>query len=82
MRLTLALILTFLSACADLNDDKAIDRTGGLSTEERDALYEQVTHPRVQISPPPPFIRVMAISHAMALLFAWLQHGQSCRIPV
>jgi len=41
MRLILALILTLVSACADLNPDKAPDRTGGLSPEERKALYDQ-----------------------------------------
>ena len=41
MRLTLALIFILLSACADLNPNKAPDRTGSLSIEERAALYDQ-----------------------------------------
>ena len=41
MRLTLALILTLLSACTDLQPNRATDRTGNLSTDERAALYDQ-----------------------------------------
>ena len=41
MRLTLALILTLLSACTDLQPKRATDRTGNLSTDERAALYDQ-----------------------------------------
>lgn len=41
MRVTLALILAILSACADQNPHKTPDQTGSLSTEEREALYHQ-----------------------------------------
>ncbi|MBX3332257.1 MAG: hypothetical protein KF722_17800 [Nitrospira sp.] len=41
MRLTLALLFTLLSACAHLKSDKPSDRTGSLSTEERETLYQQ-----------------------------------------
>ena len=41
MRLTLALILTLLSACTDLQPNRATDRTGSLSIEERKALHDQ-----------------------------------------
>ncbi len=41
MRLALALLFTLLSACADLKLDKTSDRTGSLSTQEREALYQQ-----------------------------------------
>lgn len=41
MRLALVVIVTLLSACADLNVEKMSSRTGGLSTDERKALYHQ-----------------------------------------
>jgi hypothetical protein len=41
MRLALALIFSLLSACADLKPDQASNRTGSLSTDEREALYLQ-----------------------------------------
>ena len=41
MRFTLALLFILLSACADLKPDKISDPTGNLSTEEREALYQQ-----------------------------------------
>ena len=41
MRLTLALILTLLSACTDLQPNRATDRPRSLSAEERAALYDQ-----------------------------------------
>ena len=41
MRLALVLIVTLLSACADLQPDQASNRIGRLSAEERQALYEQ-----------------------------------------
>ena len=41
LALTLILILTILSACADLNPEKPHDRTDSLSLGERKALYEE-----------------------------------------
>ncbi|CUS37769.1 hypothetical protein [Candidatus Nitrospira nitrificans] len=41
MRLALALLLTLLSACADLKLDQTSDRTGSLSDQEREALQRQ-----------------------------------------
>jgi hypothetical protein len=41
MRLAVILLFTLLSACAGLNLDKTSDRTGSLSTQEREALYQQ-----------------------------------------
>ncbi len=41
MRLALALLFTLLCACADLKLDKTSDRTGSLSTQEREALHRQ-----------------------------------------
>ena len=41
MRLALALLFSLLSACADLTPDKTSDRTGSLSPEAREALYQQ-----------------------------------------
>ena len=41
MRLALARLFAFLSACADLKPGKTSDPAGSLSTEEREALYQQ-----------------------------------------
>lgn len=41
MRLALALILTFLSGCAESRSEEAVDQTGSKWTEERKALYRQ-----------------------------------------
>jgi|GEM_PF-2983311 len=41
MRLAVILILTLLSGCASLKPDQASNRTGSLSTDEREALYQQ-----------------------------------------
>lgn len=41
MRLALVLLFTLLSACADLKPGKTSDPAGSLSTEEREALYQQ-----------------------------------------
>jgi hypothetical protein len=41
MQLALALILTLLSACADLHPHKTSSPTDSSSTEERQAIYEQ-----------------------------------------
>ena len=41
MRLTLALLFTLLSACVDIKLGKTSDPAGSLSTEEREALYQQ-----------------------------------------
>ncbi len=41
MRLALALLLTQLSACADLKPGKTSEPTRSLSTVEREALYRQ-----------------------------------------
>ncbi|MFY4727522.1 hypothetical protein [Nitrospira sp. BLG_2] len=43
MRLVVVLIFTLLSACADLKPDQASDRTGGVSSEKREALYQQAS---------------------------------------
>jgi hypothetical protein len=41
MRLALALLVTLLSACADLKPGKTAGPAGSLSAEEREALYRQ-----------------------------------------
>jgi hypothetical protein len=41
MRLAVILLFTLLSACADLKLDKTSDRTGSLSNQERETLYQQ-----------------------------------------
>ncbi|HEY5931265.1 MAG TPA: hypothetical protein VIT63_00005 [Nitrospira sp.] len=41
MQLALALLVTLLSACADLTPRKASSQTDSFSIEERTALYEQ-----------------------------------------
>ena len=41
MRSALALLFTFLSACAGLTLDKTSDRTSSLSNQEREALHQQ-----------------------------------------
>lgn len=41
MRLTLALLIALLSACADLKLVKTSGPAGSLSAEEREALYQQ-----------------------------------------
>ncbi len=41
MRLALTLIVTLLSACADLKPDQASNPTGSLSIQERAALYQR-----------------------------------------
>ena len=41
MRLALALLLTLLSACADLKFGKTSEPAGSRSTVEREALYQQ-----------------------------------------
>jgi hypothetical protein len=41
MRLAVILILTLLGGCAGLKPDQASNRTGSLSIQEREALYQQ-----------------------------------------
>jgi hypothetical protein len=41
MRLTVILLFTLLSACADLKPDQTSNRTGSLSADEREALHQQ-----------------------------------------
>ncbi|OQW34782.1 MAG: hypothetical protein A4E19_17860 [Nitrospira sp. SG-bin1] len=41
MRLAVILILTLLSGCAGLKPDQISNRTGSLSANEREALYQQ-----------------------------------------
>ena len=41
MRLALAVIVAILSACTELDPNRATDRTGSLSADERAALHDQ-----------------------------------------
>lgn len=41
MGFALALLITLVSACADVKSDKTVHPAGSLSTVERDALYQQ-----------------------------------------
>ena len=48
MRLAVIVLFTLLSACAGLQLDKTSDRTGSLSHQEREALYQQAREGALQ----------------------------------